>query len=128
MRARIFTLSRMESLLIRPHEIYLAGFPFGDTAGMKLRPVLTLTGPLGRVPEVLVAYISSVIPSALLLTDIILDPSGAEYRSTNLKTTSVLRLHKLATIHRSSLVRRLGQLPQLATGEVEQRLRVLLAI
>jgi mRNA interferase MazF len=125
---RIFTLSPMESPLIRPHEIYLASFPFGDTAGMKLRPVLTLTGPLGRTPEVLVAYISSVIPSNLLPTDIVLDPSTVGFRSTNLKTRSVLRLHKLATIHSSSLVRRLGQLPQHATGEVEQRLRVLLAI
>jgi hypothetical protein len=42
--------------LIQPDEIYLASFPFGDIAGMKLRPVLTLTGPLGSVPEVLVSY------------------------------------------------------------------------
>ncbi len=34
----------MENPLIQPNEIYLASFPFGDTAGMKLRPVLTLTG------------------------------------------------------------------------------------
>lgn len=128
MHDRIFTLSPTESLLIRPHEIYLASFPFGDTAGMKLRPVLTLTGPLGRIPEVLVAYISSVIPSALLPTDIVLDPATAEHRSTNLKMKSVLRLHKLATIHRGALVRRLGRFPQSATGEVEQRLRAMLAV
>jgi hypothetical protein len=29
---------------MRPGEIYLAQFPFGDVAGMKLRPVLLLTG------------------------------------------------------------------------------------
>ena len=33
---------------------------------MKLRPVLLLTGAVGSVPEVLVAYISSVIPLTLL--------------------------------------------------------------
>jgi hypothetical protein len=32
---------------------------------MKLRPVLLLTGSVGPVPEVLVAYISSVIPAQL---------------------------------------------------------------
>src|SRR5713101_5589001 len=47
---------------MRPGEIYLARFPFGDVPGMKLRPVLLLTGSLGSVPEVLVAYISSVLP------------------------------------------------------------------
>jgi len=45
---------------MRPGEIYLAQFPFGDVPGMKLRPVLLLTGPLGSIPEVLVAYISSL--------------------------------------------------------------------
>jgi hypothetical protein len=49
---------------MRPGEICLASFPFGDTAGMKLRPVLILAGPLGSIPEVLVAYISSVLPIA----------------------------------------------------------------
>ena len=51
---------------MRPGEICLASFPFGDTAGMKLRPVLVLAGPLGSIPEVLVAYISSVLPTALM--------------------------------------------------------------
>jgi hypothetical protein len=31
---------------MKPGEIYLANFPFGDAPGMKLRPVLVLTGPL----------------------------------------------------------------------------------
>ena len=44
-----------------PDEIYLASFPFGDTAGMKLRPVLLLTGPVGSVPEVLVIVNIAVV-------------------------------------------------------------------
>ena len=43
---------------MQPGEIYLARFPFGDVPGMKLRPVLLLTGTVGPVPEVLVGYIS----------------------------------------------------------------------
>src|SRR5213594_1454782 len=93
---------------MRPSEIYLAQFPFGDIPGMKLRPVLLLTGPIGSVPEVLVAYISSVIPSQLLPSDVLLDPAKPEFASTHLKSVSALRLHKLATIHSSSLVRYLG--------------------
>jgi hypothetical protein len=54
-----------------PGEICLATFPFGDAPGMKLRPVLLLTGPLGSIPEVLVAYISSVVPVTLLPTDVL---------------------------------------------------------
>jgi len=85
-------------------EIYLAHFPFGGGPGMKLRPVLALTGSVGAVPEVLVAYVSSVVPTPLLPSDIVMDPTSPAHASTNLKTVSVLRLHKLATIHRRSVV------------------------
>jgi hypothetical protein len=125
-RARISTLVRMERPLIRPDEIYLASFPFGDTARMKLRPVLTLTGSARTVPEVLVAYISSVIPHPLLTSDIVLDPANAEHQSTNLKAKSALRLHKLPTIHMSAVVRRLGGLSATTISEVDQKLRAVL--
>lgn len=92
---------------MRPGEIYLARFPFGDVPGMKLRPVMLLTGSVGLVPEVLVAYISSVLPADPLPSDLILDLARPEFQGTHLKVTSALRLHKLATIHCSSLARHL---------------------
>jgi len=111
---------------MRPDEIYLASFPFGDGGGAKLRPVLLLTGPVGKLPEVLAAYISSVIPPSLLASDIVLDPSRSEHASTNLKTISVLRLHKLATLHGRSVVRRLGELSPTTVADVDKRLRTFL--
>jgi len=113
---------------VNPDEIYLANFPFGGSAGTKLRPVLLLTGPLGDVPEVLVAYISSVIPSTLLPSDLVLDPATGEHASTNLKTTSVVRLHKLATIHSPSMLRHLGSLFPATASEVDDKLRTLLVL
>jgi mRNA interferase MazF len=113
---------------MHPDEIYLASFPFGGSAGMKLRPVLLLTGPVGSVPEILVAYISSVIPPSLLPSDLVLDPTLAEHASTNLKTASVLRLHKLATIHARNVVRRLGVLSADTAAEVDEKLRTLLQL
>jgi len=109
-----------------PGEIYLANFPFGGSPGMKLRPVLLLTGPVGSVPEILVAYISSVIPATPLRSDIILDPRQPDHRTTNLKLVSVMRLHKLATIHGSSIVRRLGKLPPATSTDVSAKLKSLL--
>ncbi len=109
-----------------PDEIYLASFPFGGSTGRKLHPVLLLSSTIGSVPEVLVAYISSVIPAAFLPSDLVLDPSEAEHASTNLKTISVLRLHKLATIHARNVVRRLGVLSPSTASEVDAKLRRLL--
>ena len=107
-------------------EVYLAHFPFGGSVGMKLRPVLLLTGPVGPVPEVLVACISSVVPSALLPTDLVVDPSRPEFTSTKLEVRSVLRLHKLATIHERSMMRYLGKLDGGPMADVGARLRMLL--
>lgn len=109
-----------------PGEIHLAPFPFGGTVGAKTRPVLLLTGPLGTVPEVLVAYITSIIPAKLLATDIVLDPAQADYSGTNLKAKSLLRLHKLATIHESNLARYLGRISATTQMLVDSKLRSLL--
>lgn len=109
-------------------EICLAKFPFGDAAGMKLRPVLTLTGPVGPVPEILVAYVSSVIPAQILPTDILVDPLIPAHAGTNLKVRSVIRLHKLATIHVTTIARRLGQIDSQSAIEVRAKLRALLKL
>jgi|SRR5436190_23432185 len=111
-----------------PGEIHLASFPFGVGGGSKLRPALLLTGPLGSIPEFLVAYISSVIPSNLMPSDIVIDPQAVEHRGTNLKTPSVLRLHKLATIHQRSIVRMLGAVSPAVETEIAAKLRVLLRL
>ena len=113
---------------MRAGEIYLAQFPFGDVPTTKPRPVLLIAGPVGSVPEVLVAYISSVIPPQLLPSDILLDPSKPEFYSTNLKTLSALPLHKLATIHCSSLARYLGSIGRSIQSTVESKLRELLKL
>jgi mRNA interferase MazF len=113
---------------MRPGEIYLAKFPFGDAPGMKIRPVLLLTDPVGAIPEILVAYISSVIPTRLLPSDLVLDPSVPEFGATNLKTSSALRLHKLATIHCSSLARYLGLVDTHKWSDVASKLNKLLKL
>jgi len=113
---------------MRRSDICLASVPFGDAPGMKLRPVLPLTSPVGSLPEVLVAYISSVVPVKLLPSDLTLDPTTSAHASTNLKTVSVLRLHKLATIHASSIVRRIGTLPSAMNASISEKLRTLLEL
>jgi len=109
-------------------DTYLASFPFGDAPGMKLRPVLLLTGPIGTGKEVIVAYISSVTPESLLSTDVTLDPAEPDHASAGLKMRSVLRLHKIATIHVSVLQRRLGEIPPSAKDQVRSILLDMLSL
>ncbi len=66
-----------------PGEIWLARFPLAGSGGSKLRPVLLLSNLTGPVPEILTGYISSVIPSPLLPSDLVLDPSRPEFAQTS---------------------------------------------
>jgi hypothetical protein len=109
-----------------PGEIHLAMFPFGGTVGAKPRPVLLLTGPLGSVPEVLAAYMTSIIPPSLLPTDILIDPKQTQHAGTNLREVTLRRLHKLATIHDSDVIRHLGQVSAATWSDVVAKLRLLL--
>jgi hypothetical protein len=109
-------------------ELYLGKFPYGDVPGMKLRPLLLLTSPIGTIPEIVAAYISSITPAGLLNSDLVLDPTQPEFAGTNLKKLCVLRLHKLATLHRSSLVRYLGKLSTSTELLVAAKLRVLFGL
>jgi mRNA interferase MazF len=113
---------------MRAGDIFLARFPFGDLPGMKLRPVLLLTTPLGPVPEVVSAYITSVVPPLLLPSDIVIDPAAPQSQATGLKVVSTLRLHKLASLHTSSLVRFLGAMDAQEFSLVRIRLRTLFNI
>ena len=107
-------------------DIFLGTFPFGEGVGAKLRPLLLLTDSVSVGTEVVVAYISSVIPVSLLPSDILLD--AARQPALRLKVVSVLRLHKIGTIHKSSLQRRLGSIDSLTQQQVDSRLKVVLSL
>jgi mRNA-degrading endonuclease toxin of MazEF toxin-antitoxin module len=107
-------------------DIYLGRFPMAGKGGVKVRRVLLLTDPVGPAPEVLTAYISSAIPPSLLPSDLMLDASQPDSASTNLAQVSLLRLHKLSTLHQRDLLRQLGDLSPTALQQVETRLRTLL--
>lgn len=107
-------------------DIYLGRFPMAGRGGVKVRPVLLLTDPVGPVPELLTAYISTAVPPSLLPSDILLDASQPEFASTNLAQVSLLRLHKLATLHQRDIIRRVGEMSPTAMHQVESRLRALL--
>ena len=55
-----------------------------------------------------------------------LRPEKFEHATTNLKQLTLLRVHKLATIHDSDVVRHLGQVSPATWSDVEGKLRLLL--
>jgi mRNA interferase MazF len=96
------------SLVIHRGDIVLVPFPFTDLSGQKLRPAIIISpDPIGE--DVLLAFISSVISAAPEPTEYMLEITQPAFASTGLKSASVFKMGKLVTLHRSLILRRLGQ-------------------
>jgi mRNA interferase MazF len=100
----------MESRSVTAGKVVLVPFPFDDLSATKVRPAVCLTEPLGAHRHVILAFISSQMPTDLLPSDLILDTGHADYARTGLRTSSVLRLHRVMTVATSLIQRELGEL------------------
>jgi len=89
-------------------DLILVQFPFTDLSAQKLRPALIV----GRVTgdDVIVAFILSRISRSDPRAEHVLDPTENEFRATGLKGRSLVRLNKVATLHRALVRRRLGRI------------------
>ena len=90
-------------------DIVIAAFPFTDLSSNKRRPAVVLAVRTGY-PDVILAFISSVLPTIFETHDLPLLPSALGFSQTGLKVPSVIRLNKLATIDQHLVTRRIGKL------------------
>ena len=103
-------------------DIALVPFPFTDLTARKVRPAVIVSPDPQRL-DVVVAFLSSVIPPELVETDWVLPITHSEFTLTGLKTTSVFRMGKLLTLHRSLIMRKLGRVGPTIQRELDARLR-----
>ncbi|MBI3756885.1 MAG: type II toxin-antitoxin system PemK/MazF family toxin [Deltaproteobacteria bacterium] len=108
-------------------DVVLTQFPFTDLTGASLRPALVVSpGQIGE--DVVLTAISSVVRGSRIPTDYLLETSHPEFPLTGLRTTSVFRLHKLVTVERSVIVRRLGRIGPQSQAEVDRLLPTVLGL
>ncbi len=91
-------------------KIVLVPFPFDDLSSSKVRPAVCLTEPIGTYDHVVLAFITSQIPSDIVDSDLVLDSTHRDFHATGLKVSSTLRLHRLMTVATSVIRRELGEL------------------
>ncbi len=104
-------------------KIVLVPFPFDDLSSSKVRPALVLTNPVGAHHHVVLAFISSQVPSAFNQTDLLLDVADAGFPATGLRVSSVIRLHRLLTVTTALFSRQLGELTPPLQNQVSEKLR-----
>lgn len=90
--------------------IVLVPFPFDDFSYSKVRPALCLTSEIGVHDHVIIAFISSKIPDELIDSDFIIRKNSDLWPGTGLTVDSVVRLHKIVTIPKTLIKRKLGRI------------------
>ena len=97
----------MAQSIVKRGSVVLIRYPFTDLTGAKVRPALVVTPDhlLPRLEDVLCLFISSAMPDDLLPTDFVLEPRHPSFPTTGLKRRSVLRMHKLALLHKVLVLR-----------------------
>jgi mRNA interferase MazF len=93
-------------------KIVLIHFPFTDLTGSKLRPAIVIHE---SEQDVIVAFISSRIPSILQESDLLITTDHPAFLSTGLKISSVIKFDKIATLSKTLVEGEIGEvLPGLA--------------
>ena len=90
--------------------IVLVEFPYDDLSDSKIRPAYALTDPIGEYRHIILALLTSRIPTQPLDTDFILDTTHPDFAMSGLKKPSTLRLNHLLTLRYSMIQRQLGEL------------------
>lgn len=103
-------------------KVCLVPFPYDDLSANKLRPAVCLTNPVGARRQIILAYITSRIPTTLLETDILLDTSHPDFAASGLRQPSTLRLHQLVTVSTVVIQRELGELSSDTQNQMAEKL------
>ena len=108
--------------------VVLVPFPFDDLSGQKVRPAVCLTDAVGPHRHVVLAFITSTVPTTLEPTDVLLTQGSTDFTATGLRVRSTLRLHRMVTVSSAIIRRQMGVLTPAYQAQVQQRLRALFAI
>lgn len=115
----------MESHSMIKNNIVLVPFPFDDFTESKVRPAICLTSEIGKYQHVIIAFITSKMPDDLIESDIVITKHSKNSLGTGLTVDSVIRLHKIVTIPKSLIKRKLGVINQSVELELNKKLRKL---
>ena len=96
--------------------IVLTKFPFTDLKSTKRRPAVVVSKTANKKEDVILAFISSVIPEHPTETDFVFDDSNSDFIKSGLKKKSVIKADKLVTLNKNIFT---GELGSIGSGSLE---------
>ena len=82
-------------------DIIYIPYPFTDLSATKKRPAVIISKVNSNKQDVIVAFISSIIPHQAENTDYVLNISDKDFSETGLKKKSIFKMDKLATLEKT---------------------------
>ncbi len=107
---------------MKPGDLVLLRFPQSNLQQGKLRPALVIAVAPGRHADVLLALVTSRSYQAVAGFDEVVEPTDPDFALTRLKSRSVVRLARLATVEPAVVVARLGSISPDRLARIRTRL------
>lgn len=108
--------------------IVLTHFPFTNLTTSKRRPAIVISKKISKKGDVIVAFITTVIPDVLEETDLLFDESYNDFNISGLKKKSLIKLDKIATINKIIITGELGLVYEKTINEINKKLIIALAL
>ena len=124
-RKRISIPLRMDKPGRMKHDIVLVPFPFDNLKTSKVRPAICLTSEVGHYDHLVIAFITSRTDLLKEASDLLLLDESESFKMTGLKTSSMIRLHRLVSVPSKLIRRKLGRLPDALKFRGDLRLKEL---
>lgn len=116
-----------QSTMIK-YNIVLVPFPFDDFSAFKVRPAICLTSEIGHFEHVIIAFISSNLKTKIEKSDILLYKNKKFAEGTGLAVDSVIKMHRLVTIPKKLIKRKLGEAKYELIQKIQLQLKSLFEI
>ena len=107
-------------------KIVLIPFPFTDLSASKVRPAVIVSN-FAQGEDIIVAFISSV-KNNLQKTDIVLNSNDKDFSKTGLKTDSVIKTGKLATLDKKIILGEMGEVSIEIEREINKKIKILFGL
>ena len=107
---------------MKPGDLVLLRFPQSNLQQGKLHPALVIAIAPGRHADVLLALVTSRSYQAVAGFDEVVEPTDPDFALTRLKSRSVVRLARLATVEPAVIAARLGSISPDRLTRIRNRL------
>src|SRR6266852_2924177 len=109
-------------------EVVLAGFPFQDISGSKIRPAVVVQNDVDNqaLANTILAMVTGNLADAGRVTNVVIDPSMPEGASSGLHGPSLIKCGNLATVRQQRVLRVIGQLSDVMLQKVNDALKAAL--